>query len=340
MGSQPPLGGVFPSPRLPAFAGPESLALPRLPRLPASGHKAGDWTNAIAAGILLLALLWVFALTLQGWGEAGTSSFDPSVSVTVPFLAGAKKAETLSLLLARLAETTQKTGGGGNSVSPSRKVERYCQAEESLFVQFVIHCGINELKAPGYGTKERRRPAALQWAAVSLAFFYLLRASEYLDAGYVGLERGLRGRDLRPLRLAEMRQADELTLFIRGSKTDVYNRGEYRNHYRTGLSLTAAIELFEAFPTRFPGGPEADDLLFRDKEGKPLPRALITVLIQKAAEALGEPEGSLGTHSLRFGGASALWAAFGNAALVKRFGRWTSESYQTYIWDARATSRD
>ena len=175
---------------------------------------------------------------------------------------------------------------------------------------------------------------------MSLAFFYLLRASEYLDAGYVGLERGLRGRDLRPLRLAEMRQADELTLFIRGSKTDVYNRGEYRNHYRTGLSLTAAIELFEAFPTRFPGGPEADDLLFRDKEGKPLPRALITVLIQKAAEALGEPEGSLGTHSLRFGGASALWAAFGNAALVKRFGRWTSESYQTYIWDARATSRD
>ena len=104
--------------------------------------------------------------------------------------------------------------------------------------------------------------------------------------------------------------------------------------------VMADVELFEAFPSRFPGGPEADELLFRDQDGKPLPRALITVLIQKAAEALGEPEGSLGTHSLRFGGASALWAAFGNAALVKRFGRWTSESYQTYIWDARATSRD
>ena len=284
-------------------------------------------------------------------------------------------------------------------------MERYNKAENSLFVQFMIHSAVNELKAPGtvktrlatirafhltsglpapiaclpqvpltltglkkrYGNKERRsivtpamlrwlkshlsgaylspEEATLQWAAVNLAFFYRLRASEYLDAGYVGFERGLRGRDLsltkegRSVRLSEIRQADELTLFIRGSKTDVYNRGEYRNHYRTGLSLcpvTAAIELFEAFPSRFPGGPEADDLLFRD----PLPRALITVLIQKAAEALGEPEGSLGTHSLCFGGASALWAAFGNAALVKRFGRWSSESYQTYIWDAQATSRD
>ena len=86
--------------------------------------------------------------------------------------------------------------------------------------------------------------------------------------------RPLPNEEGRPVRLSEIRQADELTLFIRGSKADVYNRGEYRNHYRTGLSLcpvTAAIELFKAFPSRFPGGPEADDLLFRDKEQAPPP---------------------------------------------------------------------
>ncbi|CAE7524776.1 unnamed protein product, partial [Symbiodinium necroappetens] len=217
-----------------------------------------------------------------------------------------------------------------------------------------------------YGTKERRRavtPAmlqwlhshlhggvlsyaevTLQWGALCLAFFFLLRASEYLDTGYHSPLRGLRGRDLRlsrggkPCSLRDFEEADELTVFIRGSKTDVYNRGEYRNHYKTGLLLcpvTATTQLFKSFPLRFAGGPEEDELLFRDLEGKPLPRALVSILIRKAAEALQEPEGALGTHSLRFGGASALWAAFGDTALVKPWGRWTSESFQTYIW-ARA----
>ena len=329
------------------------------------------------------------------------------------------KAETLHLLLARLAETTQKSYlsqwrwwelfCARRGTSPWRRVSAYSALEEDLFVQYVVHCGVNSDKAPGtvkgrlaairafhitsglpdpfaqlprvalvvaglkkrYGTKERRRPvtpemlrwlythlhggtldqaeAALQWGALCLAFFFLLRASEYLDTGYHSPLRGLRGRDLKltregkPCSLGDFEDADELTVFIRGSKTDVYNRGEYRNHYKTGLLLCpvkAAVQLFRAFPLRFAGGSEEEELLFRDAEGRPLPRALVSTLIRKAAEALGEPEGALGTHSLRFGGASALWAAFGDAALVKRWGRWTSESFQTYIWDARATSRD
>ena len=329
------------------------------------------------------------------------------------------KAETLHLLLARLAETTQKSYlsqwrwwelfCARRGTSPWRRVSAYSALEEDLFVQYVVHCGVNSDKAPGtvkgrlaairafhitsglpdpfaqlprvalvvaglkkrYGTKERRRPvtpemlrwlythlhggtldqaeAALQWGALCLAFFFLLRASEYLDTGYRSPLRGLRGRDLKltregkPCSLGDFEDADELTVFIRGSKTDVYNRGEYRNHYKTGLLLCpvkAAVQLFRAFPLRFAGGPEEEELLFRDAEGRPLPRALVSTLIRKAAEALGEPEGALGTHSLRFGGASALWAAFGDAALVKRWGRWTSESFQTYIWDARATSKD
>ena len=141
--------------------------------------------------------------------------------------------------------------------------------------------------------------------ALCLAFFFLLRASEYLDTGYHSPLRGLRGRDLRltregkPCSHRDFEDADELTVFIRGSKTDVYNRGEYRNHYKTGLLLCpvkAAVQLFKAFPLRFAGGPEEEELLFRDAEGKPLPRTLVSTLIRKAAEALGEPEGALGTH--------------------------------------------
>ncbi|OLQ04789.1 hypothetical protein AK812_SmicGene12099 [Symbiodinium microadriaticum] len=273
------------------------------------------------------------------------------------------KAETLLLFLARLAETTQKS-----YLSQWRWWELFCARRGvSPWRVALVVAGLKKK----YATKERRRavtPAMLQWlhshlhggvlsyaevilqwGALCLAFFFLLRASEYLDTGYHSPLRGLRGRDLRlsrggkPCSLRDFEEAHELTVFIRGSKTDVYNRGEYRNHYKTGLllcSVTAATQLFKSFPLRFAVGPKEDELLFRDLEGKPLPRALVSILIRKAAEALGEPEGALGTHSLRFGGASALWAACGDAALVKPWGRWTSESFQTYIWDARATSKD
>ena len=202
-----------------------------------------------------------------------------------------------------------------------------------------------------YGTKERRRPvtpamlrwlhahlwaghlteqeASLQWASVSFAFFFLRASASPPKGGYEGK--------------MSVRPSGRGSLTIRGSKTDVYNRGEVRNHFRSGLDICpvqAAVSLFRAFPLRYYGAPEASEFLFRDSEGTPLPRAVITLLLQKTAAALGEPEGTLGTHSLRFGGASALWAAYGNSSLVKRYGRWTSESFHTYLWDSREETRD
>lgn len=98
-----------------------------------------------------------------------------------------------------------------------------------------------------YGTKERRRPVtpsmlwwlgehlqfgktaegSLLWSALCVGFFFLLRASEYLDTGYVDYERGLRGCDVRlqergePCPLGRISFADEVVITIRGSKTDV-----------------------------------------------------------------------------------------------------------------------
>eukprot|EP00959_Pyramimonas_sp_CCMP1952_P299368 6261160-Pyramimonas_sp.AAC.1 len=43
----------------------------------------------------------------------------------------------------------------------------------------------------------------------------------------------------------------------------------------------------------------------------------------------------LGSHSLRIGGASALYAAFKDTALVQRWGRWSSDAFQGYLWEAR-----
>jgi hypothetical protein len=190
--------------------------------------------------------------------------------------------------------------------------------------------------------------ASLLWAALVLGFFFLLRASEYLDVGYQDPRRGLRGSDItlklngKALGLDRISEADEVTLLVRGSKTDIYNRGQVRNHFRTEhevCAVKALIQLYLHFPQRYQGGAEAEELLFRTREDKPVPRAAIQALIERAAKGLNLPEGDLGTHSLRFGGASALWAQYQDTSLVKRWGRWASDSFRTYIWEARETAR-
>lgn len=189
---------------------------------------------------------------------------------------------------------------------------------------------------------------SLLWSALCVGFFFLLRASEYLDTGYVDYERGLRGCDVRlqekgePCPLGRISFADEVVITIRGSKTDVYNRGESRNRFCSGTELCPVKTtqgLFKHFPQRYSGGSEALDLLFRTGDGKVVPRAAITALIEKAAKSLGVLDGDFSTHSLRFGGASAIWAAYSDTTLVKRWGRWSSESFQTYLWDSRKNSR-
>ena len=49
---------------------------------------------------------------------------------------------------------------------------------------------------------------------------------------------------------------------------------------------------------------------------------------------------ALTPHSLRVGGASALYhATGGNAPVVKRLGRWASEAYEGYIWEDRTLTK-
>ena len=55
--------------------------------------------------------------------------------------------------------------------------------------------------------------------------------------------------------------------------------------------------------------------------------------------ATGANPDSVGSHSLRIGGASALWAAYKDSALVRRWGRWSSDAFHGYLWDARLAAQ-
>ena len=102
---------------------------------------------------------------------------------------------------------------------------------------------------------------AVLWATVRVAWFFLLRLSEYAvhDGGHRDPKKGLQGRDVVPScagqRVASFALADEVVLTIRGSKTDVYNQGETRNHFRSEdgeLCIIKALEELERHdPTLF-----------------------------------------------------------------------------------------
>lgn len=56
-------------------------------------------------------------------------------------------------------------------------------------------------------------------------------------------------------------------------------------------------------------------------------------ILQKAARAVGLPAERFQSHSLRIGGASALFQATGEVEVVKRTGRWSSGAVQRYLHD-------
>ena len=57
-------------------------------------------------------------------------------------------------------------------------------------------------------------------------------------------------------------------------------------------------------------------------------------LLQRAAVGCGLPALRFKSHSLRIGGASALWHATGEVEAVKRYGRWSSSAFHLYLWDS------
>lgn len=154
-------------------------------------------------------------------------------------------------------------------------------------------------------------------------------------------EKVLRGKDLiiRPgVKMPDGKCVDQVWWYWRSSKADQEGEGAVGVQCRVpGHSLCpyeAASEIFTAFPERQKGGEEDGLPLFRLSDGSPVKRSLIRDLLGRGATRAGYPRSRVGVHSLRVGGATALWlASEGNAPLVRRLGRWASDAYHRYLWD-------
>ena len=81
-----------------------------------------------------------------------------------------------------------------------------------------------------------------------------------------------------------------------------------------------------------PSGMEAVTPLFRDPvSGQALRQAHVMLAIRRCMARIGEDPAHFGTHSLRIGGATALFAAGADATVIRTMGRWSSDLYRLYV---------
>ena len=193
---------------------------------------------------------------------------------------------------------------------------------------------------------ERSNPlyadSVMAFTALSTAWFYMLRAKEFGESNGVDMEMIIRGQDLRFSANGRPagEDAEEVTLTFRKTKVDQLAFGDAKTLKATGRRpVEALVRMRQVWPNRFQRGHKESSLpLFRWASGTVLKRLEVQHLLQKAAEGVGLQGDRYMAHSLRIGGATALYQATGDIELVKRIGRWTSSAVHRYLEDGGTIS--
>ena len=95
------------------------------------------------------------------------------------------------------------------------------------------------------------------------------------------------------------------------------------------LCMSADVEHF--------GSP--DNFLLACLDGRPVRKGRVEGLLKAGSIRLGLPQEHVTSHSLRAGGASAMWAMGRSEAEIQFRGRWKSLCYKLYIWGSREKAK-
>ncbi|CAE7377685.1 unnamed protein product, partial [Symbiodinium necroappetens] len=171
------------------------------------------------------------------------------------------------------------------------------------------------------GSAQEKFDALMLKAAVLMAWFFMLRAKEYCESDGVDYAMVLRGADIKFLDSDPKEGRKGVTMQFRKTKTDQEAYGTFvrgrspprvpEHGTKTFWDWTRGAATFVSMVR----GSDAQELL------------------QRAAQGIGLPPERFRSHSLRIGGASALFQATGEIELVKRTGRWSSSAVQRYLHD-------
>ena len=174
------------------------------------------------------------------------------------------------------------------------------------------------------------------WGALIMGFSFLLRASEYVGDSEDSYDnvKVIRRKDItfrmEGKATKDPEKAEEIEVCIRASKTDQYGEGVHRVLTRTGGELCVVSALMTIFKATTSIMNDAAPL-FQLPSGGMICRSTISDILKKAARDLGHSETGISSHSLRGGGATALYAANYSVEEICFFGRWTSDSWMRYV---------
>ncbi|OWY95176.1 hypothetical protein PHMEG_00034886 [Phytophthora megakarya] len=174
------------------------------------------------------------------------------------------------------------------------------------------------------------------WAAAVMGYLYMLRKSEYLSDRGVTKPYEIQLRDVtfraaRGDRATTKAEAISVSIHFRGSKSDQEGVGATTTIERSRSNwlcpVRAVWELVE-HGRRIGLGPRA--LLCSTSRFTSLSASDMTRAVKAAVSAAGENPADYGTHSMRSGGATALFRAGIDRLAIKHFGRWKSDAYEQY----------
>ena len=188
-----------------------------------------------------------------------------------------------------------------------------------------------------------RKPRhAVIWCAVTFGFFLMMRCSEYLAEGKVfdpvralTTDKVLPQAGGQPIEAGDFERADALTILFELSKTDQNRIGCTRTVFATGDDL-CPVEAYKQLRRVRGSDWNAREAVMMDKSGWIMNRDFMASLLKVAGVDCGVPSSEVATHSLRIGGATAMYATQKYSDdEIRRFGRWKSDCWRRYVYSAR-----
>jgi hypothetical protein len=203
-----------------------------------------------------------------------------------------------------------------------------------------------KLLAQSYGASKRLRLNIIADLVV-VAYFFLLRVCEYTKSARATRTIPLRRQDIQlwkenrllahTLTQAELLEADAVTINLENQKNG--DKGAVVHHSSSGDSTFDPVKSMARLVFAIQSLPESTQLGSFQEEGKPVQcinaqdiiRAVRLAAAADNLSAAGFSMSRIGSHSLRSGGAVNLRLNGYDKDMIKKLGRWSSDTYLKYI---------